>query len=489
MDTDGQFVFANKRAEEILEMETNHFASIAYNDPANDMFTTEGETMAIEDHPISRVIASGEPLVGADLIMGLGNGQRRNLTINSAPVLDSAGKVELVVSAIEDTTDDVLMRQEHELAEEKVREGEKAIQELLMGLSEGIWKVDADSRTTFVNEPMATMLGYSVEEMIGKQRLDFVDVSSLEAVNLSEEIRNRGVTETNEVRLVKKNGTKIDALFRGSPVFDDNGDYSGAIAGVLEITMRKKAEEEINQLNIELAKNVSELEQLNKELESFSYSVSHDLRAPLRAIAGFSKMLAQESSDRLDEEGKRLLIIIQENTDQMSELIEDLLMLSKAGQQDMRVQRIDLRELVSMVVIGELKSAAEGTVHEFIVAELPACEGDSVLVKQVITNLLSNAFKFSRVKERPVVEIGFLETRQGQNVYFVKDNGVGFDKKYADKLFRVFQRLHSSDEFEGTGIGLALTQRIVQRHGGQVWAESEVGEGATFYFTLPCSPA
>ena len=246
---------------------------------------------------------------------------------------------------------------------------------------------------------------------------------------------------------------------------------------------RKRADTEVKKLNEELENNVVQLEAANKELEAFAYSVSHDLRAPLRAIDGFSQIILEDYLDKLDDEGRRVLNVIRGNTKKMGQLIDDLLVFSRLGRQELRASGIDMGKLAK-AVSEELKLAVPERKLKFTINTLIPAQGDQAMIRQVFVNLLSNAVKFTRPKENATVEIG--GGREGnENIYYVKDNGVGFDMQYVDKLFGVFQRLHSAAEFEGTGVGLAIVQRIIHRHGGRVWAEGKVGDGASFYFSLP----
>jgi light-regulated signal transduction histidine kinase (bacteriophytochrome) len=254
----------------------------------------------------------------------------------------------------------------------------------------------------------------------------------------------------------------------------------------LDVSKRKQAEEQIQRLNAELEQRViertSQLEAANKELEAFAYSVSHDLRAPLRAIDGFSRIILEDYAGRLDAEGNRFLTVVRTNTQKMDQLITDLLALSRAARTELQRARIDMSTMAASIYHELVPPEEEGN-FQFSVSPLPDAWGDPTLMRQVWANLIGNAVKFTRPKEARSIEISG-RREQEMNVYSVKDNGVGFDPAYAHKLFGIFQRLHRSEEFEGTGVGLAIVQRIIHRHGGRLWAEGKVNEGATFHFCL-----
>lgn len=265
--------------------------------------------------------------------------------------------------------------------------------------------------------------------------------------------------------------------------------FAGIAYLTFRIAMQRREATEHLKVKAELERLVSErtarLEVVNKELESFSYSVSHDLRSPLRAIVGFAKMLEEDYARILDEEGRRLLKVIQDNSRRMGQLIDDLLAFSRLGRKPLAAARVDMNEQVR-TTIAELMAGTSCV--RFDVTPLPDAMGDAALLKQVWTNLISNAIKFSGKRDQPVVAVSG-EARIDGNVYCVKDNGVGFDMEYYNKLFGVFQRLHSADQYPGTGVGLAIVQRVVSRHGGRVWAEGKEDEGAAFYFSLPSGPS
>jgi light-regulated signal transduction histidine kinase (bacteriophytochrome) len=250
-----------------------------------------------------------------------------------------------------------------------------------------------------------------------------------------------------------------------------------------EVSDRRRAEEEVRQLNLDLENRAVQLEAANKELETFSYSVSHDLRAPLRHILGFATMLHDDAGSALGEKPRQHLDKIKESATRMSSLIDDLLYFSRFAHVELNKESVDLNAVVERV-IHDHEPELKGRNVVWKRAQLPRAWGDAALLRQVMTNLLSNALKYSRLSDPAEVEIGIQDSGPSETVFFVRDNGVGFDSRYADKLFGVFQRMHKASEFEGTGIGLASVRRIIARHGGKTWADSKVGQGATFYFSL-----
>jgi light-regulated signal transduction histidine kinase (bacteriophytochrome) len=231
----------------------------------------------------------------------------------------------------------------------------------------------------------------------------------------------------------------------------------------------------------------TELVTANKELDAFSYSVSHDLRAPLRAMDGFARMLEADYGERLDEEGRRLLGVVIGSASRMGQLIDDLLAFSRLGRQPLKTQPVKVDDLVHQI-IEEQQADREGRRIDFSVGKLGMAEADLALLKQALANLLGNAIKFTRHRHPAVIEVGCRQEESNRRIYYVKDNGAGFDMHHARKLFGVFERLHRSDEYEGTGVGLAIVQRIIERHGGRIWAEAMPDQGATFYFTLTPGP-
>ncbi|RJQ83528.1 MAG: PAS domain S-box protein [Desulfobacteraceae bacterium] len=271
-------------------------------------------------------------------------------------------------------------------------------------------------------------------------------------------------------------------LVSTTPMYDEAGKLLGCVHTARDITARKEAEEALTKAHEKLKEHAAKLEAANRELEGFSYSVSHDLRAPLRAIAGFTRMILDEQGVAFDSETRRKFDIVQENALKMGRLIDDLLRLSRLGRTELNRSKLDMAALAREVLreIRMMEPERELVIH---IGDMPAAHGDPAMIRQLLVNLLSNAVKFTRGKQPARIEVGSLEGR-GQAVYYVKDNGVGFDMKYYNKLFGVFQRLVPESQFEGTGVGLAIVQRIIQRHGGRVWAEGKTREGACFYFTF-----
>jgi PAS domain S-box-containing protein len=344
-----------------------------------------------------------------------------------------------------------------------------------------------DTTISLANSTFERLSGYSKEELESKKSwTEFIYKDDLEKMLAYHHLRRKkpdDVPKNYELKFVNKKGETHDIYL----TVDVIPGTSKSVLSFMDITNLKNAEREVLKLNKRLEKRVRErtaqLEAANKELEAFTYSVSHDLRTPLITIEGFVRLLLKKYSGQLDEKGQQFLDAIQNSTKQMGQLINDLLSLSRLKRQECNMALINMEEL-SKTVFSELKIVNPGRKLKFIVEHLPDAKGDASLIHQVFINLMSNAIKFSRKRDVAVIEAGGSEGKD-ENTYFVKDNGTGFDMQDADRLFGVFQRLHSADEYEGTGIGLAIVQRIVDRHGGRVWAEGKTDEGATFYFTLP----
>jgi PAS domain S-box-containing protein len=332
------------------------------------------------------------------------------------------------------------------------------------------------------------MLGYEPEEMLGKTPFDFMPPEEDQRVAkiLDSYLSARQPLVNLENTNRRRDGSLVVLETSGSPYYDTQGELMGYRGIDRDITERKRIEEEIRNLNVELEQRVRErtaqLEITNKELEAFSYSVSHDLRAPLRGIDGWSQALLEDYYDRLDEQGRQYIDRVRSETQRMGHLIDDMLQLSRLTRAEMVKEQVDLSAL-AQTIVERLKLDDPQRQVDFNIQAGVTAEGDSHLLEAALVNLLGNAFKFTAKRSDARIEFGQTES-QGQRVFFVRDNGAGFDMAYSQKLFGAFQRMHKTSEFPGTGVGLATVQRIVHRHGGRVWAEAEVGHGATFYFTL-----
>ncbi|MFH1231159.1 MAG: PAS domain S-box protein [Planctomycetota bacterium] len=342
-----------------------------------------------------------------------------------------------------------------------------------------------DGIITSWNKGAKDIYGYTAEEIIGHPVSMLIPSDQPNEISqIIEKIKNGQKVENYETLRMRKDGRRIYVSLTVSLVKDTKGNIIGFSSVARDVTKVKEIGDRLNELNQELEYRINQVESANKELEAFSYSVSHDLRTPLRAIDGFSQIIMEEYRHKLDDEGKRLLNVVRNNTTKMGELIDDLLAFSRISRMGITKADINMEKLTE-VVIDELKPATVGRdIQISVIKPLPVIYGDRTTIKQVWINLISNAIKFTQPQKTALIEISGKQ-EQGENIYYVKDNGVGFDMQYVNKLFGVFQRLHSNEEFEGTGIGLALSQRIIHKHGGEIRAEGKVNEGATFYFTIP----
>lgn len=324
-----------------------------------------------------------------------------------------------------------------------------------------------------VNFAFTSILGYDIDEVVGKKMQIFFN-NDFNPVNLFNDSGSEHFSFENE--MVCKDG---DIRWMHWKIKQVDGKW---YVNIRDVTSAKKTDEHVYELNEQLHRNIQQLQIANKELESFSYSVSHDLRAPLRAINGFARIIEEDYMPMLDDEANRLLHNIQDNAIRLGVLIDALLEFSRLGRKEVETSEVDMRRLVELAV--EECRQMYGGQAIISIGHLPPAKVDHILMKQVWLNLVSNALKYSAKKDQPIIEIGW-KPEGNSGLYYVKDNGAGFDMKYADKLFGVFQRLHNPKQFEGTGVGLAIVQRIIAKHGGIIYAESFKDDGAVFYFTIP----
>jgi len=458
-DDQGNVTFMNPVAESLTGWKEEDAKGISL-DIVFDIINEE--TRNVVESPVRKVLQQGK-------IVGLANHtllirkDKSEVAIDdsAAPILDNNGKIEGVVLVFRDVTE----QKKNEVA---LKESEEKFQKAFQASAAGI-SITRLSDATYheVNDTFVQMTGYSKEELIGHSSSELnLIVSISKRDEVLQHVKDYGWAKDFELTARHKSGRIFEVLSSVETIIWKNEKY--AINIIYDITERKKAE--------------TELTFANKELESFSYSVSHDLRAPLRSIIGYSKILEEDHRDKFNDEGKRVLDIIRKNSIKMNSLIDDLLLFSKLGKKEIQKSEIDTGKLVQQLLT-EIKQSDFYRAN-IITKQLPPIYADPALFTQVWLNLISNALKYSGNKEAPLIEIGCYR-EENEVVYYIKDNGAGFDMQYAEKLFGVFQRLHKAQDFEGTGIGLSIVKRIVMRHGGRVWAEGKVNEGATFYFSLP----
>lgn len=397
------------------------------------------------------------------------------------------------VRHLNETLEDRVRQQTAKLTEaaEQRRKAEERFRLVVEAAPNGMVMIDAAGRIVLVNQQSEKLFGYCRDELLGQAiellvperyrdkhpgyRSAFFDNPDMRPMGMGRDLYGR-----------RKDGGEFPVEIGLTPI--DTAEGPLVLSLVVDITERKRAEEEIRKLNANLEERVVErtaqLEAANKELEAFSYSISHDLRAPLRAIDGFSRIVMEDYAPALPEEAKGYLSDVRANTLRMGNLVDDLLAFSRLSRLPVKKETVPVSGVVEHC-LRELTSAGNGRSIEVRVGDLPACQADPSLLKQVWTNLLSNAFKYTGKREAALIEIG-AQPGGGSSgaVYFVKDNGVGFDMRYASKLFGVFQRLHRIEDYDGTGVGLAIVQRIIHRHGGRIWADAAPDKGATFFFTL-----
>ncbi|MCX6953688.1 MAG: PAS domain S-box protein, partial [Verrucomicrobia bacterium] len=479
-DLDGRITFMNAGAQAMIGLPPDR-------DP---------KTLRIEDYvPEQWSRRFRESIIPVVMEDGLWQGemQLRNLTTGAVIdvfrstflIRDVAGRPLCLASVTRDIT-------EEKRANEKLADERNLLRTLFDLLPDYIYVKDTECRFIACNDRCAERFGLAATDLlIGQTDRDLFPAE----IAAQFEAEDRGVLQggavvEREESYPRPGGDLAVVLVTKVPLRDGQGTIVGLVGCNRDITNRKRNEEAIRRLNAELEQRVvertAELKDANRELEAFSYSVSHDLRAPLRAVDGFSRALQEDFGAQLPQEGLRQIQTIRASAQRMGELIDDLLSFSRLSRQPLTLQPVEMDRLVRSV-LADLADESKGRTVELTVGTMPACAGDPRLLRQVWINLISNALKYTRRQATAVIEIGCAQ-EAGENAYFIRDNGTGFDMQYAGKLFGVFQRLHRAEDFEGSGVGLAIVQRVVHRHGGRVWAEAAVGRGATFHFTLGAEP-
>jgi PAS domain S-box-containing protein len=362
---------------------------------------------------------------------------------------------------------------------------ERTQQASLLNLThDPIFVRNMDDVITYWNRGALELYGWTSDQAVGQRSHELLGtIFPVPMSEINDELLRTGRWE-GELKHTKADGSPVVVASRWSLRRDEQEHPVAVMETNNDVTERKRREEEIRDLNQELAKRSTELQGTNKELEAFAYSVSHDLRAPLRHIVGYAELLQKRAHSLLDEKSRQYISTILESTKRMGNLIDDLLAFSRIGRVETQKTVVNLEQLVREAV-SEVRQETAGRDIVWKIDTLPVCYGDRSMLRLVFVNLLSNSVKFTRPRPRAQIEVGCVEANKDEVVVFVKDNGAGFDMKYSSKLFGVFQRLHQSEAFEGTGIGLATVQRIIHRHGGKVRAEGQIDQGATFYFSVP----
>ena len=440
---------------------------------------------------VQRAIEYGEPYDAVlEFITAKGN---HRWVQTSGKAYQEHGKTLTVFGTFQDIT-------ERKSAEIMLHNSEARLQTIVENLSEGLAVSDLDGQLLHFNRAALDLHGFTTLDECRQYLSKFADTFELSAMDgtvlsldqwpLARVLRGENLHNLEvRIRHIQAGWQRI-FNYGGTLVRDTAGQPLLAILTISDITERKQAEAEIRQLNAELEQRVAartaQLQAANTDLEGFSYSVSHDLRAPLRAIDGFAAILREDYASRLDDEGRRLFQVVSDNAKKMGQLIDDILAFSRAGRFELHLTALDMNALAQQVW-QELEPQRAGRIIEFRLGDLPSASGDPAAVRQVWQNLLGNAIKFTRGREPALIEVGGT-SEAGETIYHVRDNGAGFDMAYANKLFGMFLRLHGMDEFEGTGVGLAIVKRFIMKHGGRVWAEGKTGEGATFWFSLPHTP-
>lgn len=364
---------------------------------------------------------------------------------------------------------------ERKLTETALQESESKYRQIVELAEEGIWVIDSNARTTYVNQAMARMLGYEELEMFGRSLFDFMEAGEKQKALDNVERRKQGIGEKHEFKFKTKDGKDIWTYMSTNPVMDEKGNLLSCCALVYNITDRKKSDQQMLQLTEDLKRS-------NQELEQFAYVASHDLQEPLRAVTSYTQLLAQRYQGNLDEKVDKYINYIVDGTTRMQQLINDLLAYSRLGTQGKKLELADCNAAVQQSLRNLQIAIAE---KKAVIAcdEMPTVMADESQLVQLFQNLIANSIKFCR-QDIPLIDIA-ARRRENEWLFYVRDNGIGIDPEYADRIFIIFQRLHGRREYPGTGIGLAMCKRIVERHGGRIWVESQEGKGATFCFTIP----
>lgn len=478
-DTSGKFLLFNPAAEQILRKGATNEESSKWTETYDVFLPDKVTPYPADDLPLVRAIR-GEPADNIEMFVGAGHPEGTWLTVTGRPVKGEDGILHGGVAVFTDVT-------RRKRAEQAFTAERNLLRTLIDRLPEHIFVKDRQSRYLLANTALMGLQKVSTqEELVGRSDFDFYPKEVAEQYRASDEVvfsTGEPLIEREEIAF-DPSGARRWLSTTKVPLHDSDGNLVGLVGISHDVTGRKQTEDRIRSLNEDLTRRAAELESVNKELEAFSYSVSHDLRSPLRHIDGFAELLVKRSGPVLDQQSLRYANTIAQSAKELGQLIDDLLVFSRMGRSEMRYQPLSLND-VAHGAISSLNGELKDRNITWQIGTLPRVKGDSAMLRLVFVNLLSNAVKYTRTRDHAAIEVGVCNGHPGQVVVYVKDNGVGFDMRYVQKLFGVFQRLHSTREFEGTGIGLANVRRIIHRHGGETWADGVVDGGATFYFSLP----
>jgi PAS domain S-box-containing protein len=451
-----------------------------------------------EEQRILAKVSRGQVVETYETIRRRKDGTDFHVSLTVSPLFDPQGRVIGASKIARDITERVQQQQLLTQSRERLRQALQYQEAVFSSIGEGLYTMNRQGIVVSVNLAAERLLGWTKDELVGRNMHDLShhahpDGKLFPAGDCAvRRVLSTGTPLVNhEDMFMRKDGTFFDVVCCASPIWSGE-EITGLVVVFHDVTEKKRAEEALKDrdraltaANDELTQQKTGLAEANKELQSFSYSVSHDLRAPLRTIDAYVRIVEEDHGPNLNDEVRRCLGIVKKAAGQAGELIDDLLEFSRLGRIGIDFRPTNMTELAKEAA-DELALTQVGPAIDLTIRDLPLCHGDWRLLKLVWVNLLSNAMKFTRGRAFAHIEVGWLpDDRQADSVvYYVKDNGVGFDMKYVHKLFGVFQRLHLKDEFEGTGVGLAIVHRIVQRHGGRVWAEGKTDGGATFYFSV-----
>jgi PAS domain S-box-containing protein len=446
------------------------------------IYRPDGITVpAREEVPLYRATRYGETVKNEQWVLARHDGGHIHVLVDTVPIKDADGAIVGGIGCWRDVT-------EQRTLVEALAESEQRFRATFEQAAMGLAHVDLDGKWLRVNDRLCQMTGFGRDALIGRrlQEITYADDAQNDHEQMQSLLAGRIASYSIEKRYLRSDLSVLWIALTAALVRKD-GEPQYFILVVEDIGQRKAVEAEILRLNDELEKRVeertAELLGANRELESFSYSVSHDLRAPLRSIEGFSRIVLEDNGERLTQESRDHLTRVVESTKHMGKLIDHLLEFSRLGRKTLATQLTDLRA-IALICVDELMELNRDRTVNVSVDPLPDCRCDAALMRHVFANLLSNAFKFTRETTAPRIRVGYV-AQEGYPIIYVQDNGLGFDMRYIDKIFGVFERLHRAEDYEGTGVGLAIVKRIIERHGGRIWAQSNPGQGATFYFTLP----